>query len=327
MKDSAGVQCFLTDHLGSVVATLDGAGTLTSQQRYLPFGEARLTIGTLYTDRLFTGQREMAGLGVYHYGARFYSPKLGMFIQPDSIVPSVENPQSWNRYSYVTNKPIMYTDPTGHKCNPDDGCETPHGDPNSSDNPGSKEKEVDIINKAHKVGDVVTYEINGITYKARYGTDQKGNLILIDLTSKSSILITDIADYITGFYTYDTEKGEFIPYAGVGNLTINSPIDFSYENLNLSPQFCGNQSCVNIYQETTWSCNIGCAAGFGITGASILTADPLGLGYGLLSIAAGILGGFETGDLLVQQYPRPTITPSQMLDQLYAPFSPFLPAH
>ena len=87
MKDSAGVQCFLTDHLGSVVATLDGAGTLTSQQRYLPFGEARLTIGTLYTDRLFTGQREMAGLGVYHYGARFYSPYLNQFTQPDSTPP------------------------------------------------------------------------------------------------------------------------------------------------------------------------------------------------------------------------------------------------
>ena len=127
MKDSAGVQCFLTDHLGSVVATLDGAGTLTSQQRYLPFGEARLTIGTLYTDRLFTGQRDMAGLGVYHYGARFYSPKLGRFLSADTIVPGYANPQNLNRYSYVNNSPLMYTDPTGHELNEtqgNGGCST-----------------------------------------------------------------------------------------------------------------------------------------------------------------------------------------------------------
>jgi hypothetical protein len=31
----------------------------------------RFTTGTMYTDKLFTGQREMAGLGIYHYGARF----------------------------------------------------------------------------------------------------------------------------------------------------------------------------------------------------------------------------------------------------------------
>lgn len=48
------------------------------------------------------------------YKARFYSPTLGRFIQPDSIVPDVTNPQSWNRYSYVTNNPLRYADPTGH---------------------------------------------------------------------------------------------------------------------------------------------------------------------------------------------------------------------
>jgi hypothetical protein len=35
-----------------------------------PFGETRLTTGVLNTDKLFTGQREQAGLGIYHYGAR-----------------------------------------------------------------------------------------------------------------------------------------------------------------------------------------------------------------------------------------------------------------
>ena len=35
-------------------------------------------------------------------------------MQPDSIVPNPGNPQDLNRYSYVRNNPVRYTDPTGH---------------------------------------------------------------------------------------------------------------------------------------------------------------------------------------------------------------------
>jgi hypothetical protein len=48
------------------------------------------------------------------YGARFYSPVLGRFISPDSIVPKAEIPQGFSRYSYVINNPFRYKDPTGH---------------------------------------------------------------------------------------------------------------------------------------------------------------------------------------------------------------------
>lgn len=74
----------------------------------------------MYTDKLFTGQREMAGLGIYHYGARFYSLKLGRFLSADTIVPGYANPQNLNRFSYVRNNPLRYTDPTGHLI--DEGC-------------------------------------------------------------------------------------------------------------------------------------------------------------------------------------------------------------
>ncbi|MDQ3005553.1 MAG: hypothetical protein M3R47_09250, partial [Chloroflexota bacterium] len=56
----------------------------------------------------------MAGLGIYHYQARFYSPKLGRFLSADTIVPDYANPQNLNRFSYVANNPLRYTDPTGH---------------------------------------------------------------------------------------------------------------------------------------------------------------------------------------------------------------------
>jgi len=71
----------LKDHLGSASVVTDAYGVEVGQQRYYPYGETRVTTGTIYTDKLFTGQREMAGLGIYHYGARFYSPYLNQFIR------------------------------------------------------------------------------------------------------------------------------------------------------------------------------------------------------------------------------------------------------
>lgn len=40
--------------------------------------------------------------------------KLGRFGQPDSIVSEPTNPQYLNRYAYVLNNPIRFTDPSGH---------------------------------------------------------------------------------------------------------------------------------------------------------------------------------------------------------------------
>jgi hypothetical protein len=58
------------------------------------------------------------------YKARFYSPYINHFIQPDSIVPDPYNPQDWDRYGYARNNPLKYNDPTGHKvtCDADENC-------------------------------------------------------------------------------------------------------------------------------------------------------------------------------------------------------------
>jgi hypothetical protein len=56
--------------------------------------------------------------------ARFYSPYLNRFIQPDTLIPGMFNPQNLNRYSYVYNNPIRFNDPTGHwgECEMDAIC-------------------------------------------------------------------------------------------------------------------------------------------------------------------------------------------------------------
>jgi RHS repeat-associated protein len=132
-----GLNYFLTDHLGSVVAVVNASGGLVSQQRYLPFGEVRTDVGTItQTDYGFTGQRALDAqgngfsLGLMDYKARFYDVYSNHFIQPDSITPG--GPQGLNRYSYVLNNPVNSTDPTGHMA-----CEGTDGDCNGSSGGGN----------------------------------------------------------------------------------------------------------------------------------------------------------------------------------------------
>ena len=102
---------------------VDGSGAKVSELRYKPYGEVRysgLPNGT-GTDYRFTGQRQLAGLGLYHMGARWYDAQLGRWISPDTIVPDPANPQSLNRLSYVYNNPLLHRDPSGHgACSGDD---------------------------------------------------------------------------------------------------------------------------------------------------------------------------------------------------------------
>ena len=59
-----------------------------------------------------------AGFGLMFYNARWYDPSLGRFAQADTIVPN--GVQGLDRYAYVNNSPVNYTDPTGHQsCGPD----------------------------------------------------------------------------------------------------------------------------------------------------------------------------------------------------------------
>jgi RHS repeat-associated protein len=53
--------------------------------------------------------------GLDYFLARYYSSVQGRFTSPDPLLSSgrVETPQSWNRYSYVLNNPLAFTDPFG----------------------------------------------------------------------------------------------------------------------------------------------------------------------------------------------------------------------
>ena len=53
-------------------------------------------------------------VGVVHMNGRIYDASLARFLQADPYVQFPTDLQSHNRYSYVMNNPLAYTDPSGH---------------------------------------------------------------------------------------------------------------------------------------------------------------------------------------------------------------------
>ena len=116
MREGTTVSYFASDHLSSGSIVMSATGTLLSENRYMPFGEVRTISGhteITETDFGYTGQRNYSYIKLIDYGARWYDPALGRFLQPDTIIPGLTNSQAWNRYSYVENSPIIYIDPSG----------------------------------------------------------------------------------------------------------------------------------------------------------------------------------------------------------------------
>jgi RHS repeat-associated protein len=66
--------------------------------------------------RLFTGKERDAETGQDYFEARYLRSGVGRFTTIDPVYTwseNLEDPQRWNRYAYVRNNPLRYTDPDG----------------------------------------------------------------------------------------------------------------------------------------------------------------------------------------------------------------------
>ena len=118
-----------SDTLGSVSAVTDGVGAVSERHRYDPWGRPRETLDwsaildTAWFDmerdqgatgKGFTGHEMLDQVGIIHMGGRIYDPTIGRFLSADPVVKGLDNTESYNRYSYVLNSPMSYTDPSGY---------------------------------------------------------------------------------------------------------------------------------------------------------------------------------------------------------------------
>jgi len=116
----------VSDHLGTPRMVFDKSGSFASIKRhdYAPFGE-ELFNGTRTTAlgygvgdgvrQKFTDKEHDNETGLDYSINRYYSSTQGRFTSPDPMnssgIPLL--PQSWNRYSYTINNPLLYVDPKG----------------------------------------------------------------------------------------------------------------------------------------------------------------------------------------------------------------------
>ncbi|ENT4904842.1 RHS repeat-associated core domain-containing protein [Vibrio parahaemolyticus] len=112
-SDALGSNDLITDLWGNVVErkNYDAWG----KERYFEWEkEANYLEQDPMVNRGYTGHEQVEEIGLIHMNARMYDATLGRFISADSFIQAPSNSQSFNRYSYVQNNPMKYTDPSGH---------------------------------------------------------------------------------------------------------------------------------------------------------------------------------------------------------------------
>ena len=121
---TSGTSYITADHLGSTRVVTKTDGTIRARYDFLPFGEEIATnIGgrsgagyvTDITRQKFTSYERDNESNLDFAQARMFAYNHGRFTSPDPTLLSVNgyNPQTWNRYAYVLNNPLMYVDPLG----------------------------------------------------------------------------------------------------------------------------------------------------------------------------------------------------------------------
>src|SRR3989441_9712519 len=103
------------DWLGTERARSTATGGPYETCTSLPFGDWLTCSGADPSPMHFTSKERDSESGLDNFGARYNASTMGRFMSPDAFFKDshVGDPQSWNKYAYVRNNPLRYTDPSG----------------------------------------------------------------------------------------------------------------------------------------------------------------------------------------------------------------------
>jgi RHS repeat-associated protein len=101
---------FLTNHVGSNVATTDLFGNEIETSRFAAYGERHSKV--LERGPAYAGHFEDA-TGITYMKARYYSGFMGVFLAIDPVDVDPMTGGNFNRYAYANNNPFKYVDPDG----------------------------------------------------------------------------------------------------------------------------------------------------------------------------------------------------------------------
>ncbi|HYR76176.1 MAG TPA: RHS repeat-associated core domain-containing protein [Pyrinomonadaceae bacterium] len=151
--NSNGTQYSTSDHLGSPRVVTNASAGVVSRHHYMPFGEelgasvGGRTTGMGFSNggdnnrKKFTSYERDNETMLDFAQARYYSSTQGRFTSADRLTGSMRlvDPQSFNRYAYVSNNPLNFTDPTGLLSS---GYDASRSGRNQDDEPGMSQSEL-----------------------------------------------------------------------------------------------------------------------------------------------------------------------------------------
>ncbi len=112
------------DYQGSILAISNNTGAVLEKRLFDAWGSLisvqngssqPIANGSWLIDRGYTGHEHLQSVGLINMNGRLYDPKLHRFLQPDNNIQDPLNTQNYNRYSYVLNNPLKYTDSSGEE--------------------------------------------------------------------------------------------------------------------------------------------------------------------------------------------------------------------
>nr|WP_321485470.1 toxin TcdB middle/N-terminal domain-containing protein [uncultured Draconibacterium sp.] len=123
---AAKIYYLFRDYLGTITHVVEkGNPTNRSEYSFDAWGRRRKAASwndynlngepALFAARGFTGHEHLSEFGLINMNGRLYDPVLGRFLSPDNYVQARDFTQSFNRYSYTLNNPLVFTDPSGEK--------------------------------------------------------------------------------------------------------------------------------------------------------------------------------------------------------------------
>ncbi|WP_162129631.1 RHS repeat-associated core domain-containing protein [Chryseobacterium populi] len=118
------------DNLNSIVAITKTDGSVVEKRFFDAWGNLKglvnvsgqlitnadqLRFMPLFISRGYTGHEHLQTVGLVNMNARIYDPVVRKFLSPDTIVPDQFNTQSYDRFGYGYNNPLLYIDVDGYE--------------------------------------------------------------------------------------------------------------------------------------------------------------------------------------------------------------------
>ena len=118
------------DNIGSILAISKTDGSVVEKRFFDAWGNLKGIVNAsgqlitdplainnyaIFLDRGYTGHEHLWKVGLVNMNARLYDPILRKFLSPDNLVADPSNTQSYDRFGYGYNNPLLYVDIDGNE--------------------------------------------------------------------------------------------------------------------------------------------------------------------------------------------------------------------